>query len=985
MSVKKFKFVSPGVFIDEVDNSQLPGIPEGLGPIIIGRAQRGPGMRPVKVDSFSDFIEVFGSPVPGGRGGDIWRDGNTLSPMYGTYAAQAWLRNNSPLTYIRLLGHEHTNKTTNSGEAGWVTRYTSGASSENPSSVTMAASTNGGAYGLFVCASSSLGTGNHGTGTLAAVWYVGQGSIELSGSARKINLAGNVNKAEVTGTNILINSETSGEAEFRALIKDSDDSIKKNIVFNFNKNSDKYARAVFNTNPTLTNPSVTNTDNVETYWLGETFEKAVTDDIIDPATNLAYSGNDYLAFITALAEDGGTPEWGDRREPASVSKTGWFISQDLRTSAAQGFSPNNRDHTKKLFRIKSLDDGGWANNNIKISIQDIKASTNKDNPYGTFSIVVRHASDNDGSIRVLERFTGLSLNPNSVNYVSKRVGDAYVTWDETEKRYIDKGNYSNNSKFIYVEVESEVDSGQADAALLPFGVYGPPRVKGFSIAHATTKATGVSQLTDPGSAHANPFVEDQNFGSWANSGSYWLVSELSGTNSEPNVNLNFTCSFTFPTFALRSGSDDPTIGSPKSAYFGYDSRQSKAVVQYEKSNGDIARPLPKSIAAASYDETGLESWIFTLDDLTYDGTNATYTSGSRDGNYSLTAHSGSWQTVLDKGFDKFTSPMWGGQDGLNILEPDPFNNTDMNGASEKGNSPFYSVKKAIDSVSDPEVSEFNLASIPGIWDEALTGHLVNTCEDRGDALAVIDLKTGYKTRYEGKSESLGSVDTAVSNLKDRGLNSSYGCAYYPWVQIRDNINGSILWAPPSIAALGTFSSSERRSELWFAPAGFTRGGLTEGSAGVPVVNVRERLTSKNRDKLYEANINPIATFPAEGIVMFGQKTLQVTESALDRINVRRLLIYTKKEISRVSATTLFEQNVRQTWANFLGRVIPFLDDVKARMGLTDYKVVLDESTTTADLIDRNILYAKIYLKPARAIEFIALDFVITNTGAAFED
>jgi phage tail sheath protein FI len=263
--------------------------------------------------------------------------------------------------------------------------------------------------------------------------------------------------------------------------------------------------------------------------------------------------------------------------------------------------------------------------------------------------------------------------------------------------------------------------------------------------------------------------------------------------------------------------------------------------------------------------------------------------------------------------------------------------------------------------------------------------LVNTCEDRGDALAVIDLKTGYKSRYEGTAEALGSVTEAVDNLKDRGLNSSYGCAYYPWVQVRDNINGSIIWAPPSVAALGTFSSSERRSELWFAPAGFTRGGLTEGSAGLPVVSVRERLTSKDRDKLYEANINPIATFPAEGIVMFGQKTLQLTDSALDRINVRRLMIFVKKEISRISATTLFEQNVRQTWANFLGRVIPFLSDVKSRLGLTDYKVVLDETTTTPDLIDRNILYAKIFLKPARAIEFIALDFVITNTGAAFED
>jgi phage tail sheath protein FI len=148
---------------------------------------------------------------------------------------------------------------------------------------------------------------------------------------------------------------------------------------------------------------------------------------------------------------------------------------------------------------------------------------------------------------------------------------------------------------------------------------------------------------------------------------------------------------------------------------------------------------------------------------------------------------------------------------------------------------------------------------------------------------------------------------------------------------------------------------------------------------------RERLTSKNRDDLYEANVNPIATFPSEGIVIFGQKTLQVTPSALDRINVRRLMIFLKKEISRISATILFDQNVPATWNRFLSQVDPFLRSVQSRLGLTDYRVVLDESTTTPELIDRNIMYAKIFLKPARAIEFIALDFVITNTGAGFED
>ena len=152
-----------------------------------------------------------------------------------------------------------------------------------------------------------------------------------------------------------------------------------------------------------------------------------------------------------------------------------------------------------------------------------------------------------------------------------------------------------------------------------------------------------------------------------------------------------------------------------------------------------------------------------------------------------------------------------------------------------------------------------------------------------------------------------------------------------------------------------------------------------------MVNVRERLTSKDRDTLYDANVNPIAQFPAEGIVIFGQKTLQVTPSALDRINVRRLLIFLKRQISTIAATLLFDQNVESTWNRFKGRVGPLLQGVKAGLGLEDYRLILDRTTTTPDLIDRNIMYAKIYLKPTRAIEFIAIDFVITDSGAAFED
>ena len=238
----------------------------------------------------------------------------------------------------------------------------------------------------------------------------------------------------------------------------------------------------------------------------------------------------------------------------------------------------------------------------------------------------------------------------------------------------------------------------------------------------------------------------------------------------------------------------------------------------------------------------------------------------------------------------------------------------------------------------------------------------------------------FKTRVTNNS-----VTDCVNTLSQRGLNTSYGCAYFPWVKIYDDINAKQVWVPPSVVALGTMASTQRVGELWFAPAGFTRGGLSEGSAGLPVLAVSQRLSSKDRDDLYENQVNPIASFPAEGIVIFGQKTLQATPSALDRINVRRLMVYLKKEISRIASRLLFEQNVQATWNRFRGQVEPFLQQVKSGFGLQEYKVVLDATTTTPDLVDRNIMYAKIFIKPAKALEFIAIDFVVTNQGASFDD
>jgi len=958
MPIKSFKFISPGIFINEIDNSQLPKVGAEMGPVIIGRTARGPAMRPVKVNSFSEFVEVFGNPIPGGQGGDIWRDGNYTSPTYAAYAAQAYLRNSNAATIVRLLGADQAALADSAdGKAGWQTKNSIGTKVDNSTGL----ATNGGAYGLFVFASGSGYSGADAAvnGVLAAVWYLATGSITLSGSSR--GFSGN------DSGSALLYSPSGGE--YKAIIKGAASAVSRETSFNFTPSSAKYIRKVFNTNPTLTNSSITDTAQAETYWLGSTYEGHLANVIG------AISGDDGTHAAILGLDSGSVANAANFRTPFQAAQTPWFISQDL--SAASAFQGENMT---KLFKFHTLDAGEDEQKNLKISIADIKASTSVDEPYGSFSVLIRDARDNDNAPVVLERFSSVNLNPNSSRYIGRAVGDQYLTWDDVERTHRVYGNYLNASKFIRVEVNTTVDAGAANPVLLPFGSFGPLRMKSWAY---TSGGVGA-----PSAAPANIWaVGGQGIVQVATASVFLLTGPLT-----VNDGFAFTGSVYYPAIPLRASASAGDLSNPKNAYFGADTTQN-GNNRHDPSYSDAVRMLPLPLSSFALSDSTEYSYMFSLDDVVPSAVGTAnaigvWQSGSRLAGNSWTALSASYTSVLDQGYNRFTVPLHGGFDGLDITEKDPFNNSRALNGSDSTKYAYYSAKRAIDTVSDPEVIEYNLMAMPGIYKESLTSHMVELCESRGDALAVIDLDSGYLSDSEGTTAiagRIGSVSTAISNLRSRGMNSSYGCAYYPWVQINDTISDSLLWAPPSIVALGTFSSSQRKSELWFAPAGFTRGGLTEGSAGVPVIQTRERLTSKNRDDLYEANVNPIASFPSEGIVIFGQKTLQVTPSALDRINVRRLMIYVKKEISRMAATVLFDQNVPATWNRFMSRAEPFLRSVQARLGLSDFRIILDESTTTADLVDRNVMYAKIFLKPARSIEFIALDFVITNSGAGFED
>jgi hypothetical protein len=473
-----------------------------------------------------------------------------------------------------------------------------------------------------------------------------------------------------------------------------------------------------------------------------------------------------------------------------------------------------------------------------------------------------------------------------------------------------------------------------------------------------------------------------------------------------NSPINSTASFLFPALPLRANGTEGGAADPYRTYYGIRPAINATATTHDPDYCDYLRRLPADIDSFAPGSDYEHSFIFTLDDLVINSSTniVTYTSGSWSStdntlttsytspDNTQTDQNGDLGDLLDLGVRQFLMPMWGGFEGWDITEKEPLRD-DLVGdtRNDKTNHLQYTMNKALDAIRDPEVVPANMLVMPGIRRPVMTNRMISIAESRKDVLAIIDLENDYlpaaeRDTADTDANSLGSVKDAVSSLKTRNLNSSYAATFYPWVQVSDNLNASeLVWLPPSVAALGAIGRSQASSELWFAPAGFNRGGLGSlgGSRGPRVLQARQRLDSKERDSLYEVNINPIATFPAEGVVIFGQKTLQADASALDRINVRRLVLYLKSEVSAVARNLLFDQNVESTWNRFKGQVNPLLSDTKARFGLSDYKLILDDSTTTADLIDRNIMYAKIFIKPARAIEYIVVDFVITRTGADF--
>ena len=692
-----------------------------MGPTIIGRFAQGPAMRPHKIRSLAEFVETFGNPIPGASSGDVWREGNKTGPTYAAYAAFAWLNaGEAPVNIFRLLGDEHDqNDASILGSAGWTT--TSPSTTSTAVNPTEAISTNGGAYGLWIIPSGNVGVdASIGTGSLAAVWYM-RGDCALALEGKQVSARLQADIPTTTGSAVMFNAEDSSYT-FQAQILDTSYNALYTTKFNFDRTSQNYIRKVFNTDPILTNTSVVDSSTVKEgkgkYWLGETFESNLFN--ICGASGNSYGMIVPLSSGSFQASSGSiTVGYEDHLEGFKNPESGWYFSQDLGTSYADYAA----ERMTKVFKFHGIDAGEWLQNNIKISIADIKASTNLSNPYGTFTVQLRRASDSDNVPVILEQYTNCNLNPASADYVAAKIGDKYMSFDYSTNRLREYGQYNNQSSFIRIEMNPSVENGTADPEVLPFGVFGPVRPTGIQLranegnqahtAQAINKLynldanLGVSGANVKGSSFMcfdKDFIASYGATDGVDGvnrdrhGPKSWISHETGSTSVPQ----YTASFEFPRTLFRVSASDGGIGDPKDAYFGLQTGVTHTDVSFDPGYGDYLRRLPAgygqvdTITGPPTDRA--YSWVFSLDDVSaLHGGVAFFQSGSRRSQDSITALSSSYKQVLTEGYDRFTSPLYGGFDGWDIYEAEPLANARISSTdTQYTNYAYNTVKRAID-------------------------------------------------------------------------------------------------------------------------------------------------------------------------------------------------------------------------------------------------------------------------------------------------
>jgi len=974
---------SPGVTTREIDlSAPATTSPSGTPAGVIGTSLRGPAFVPVVVGSFQSFVTRFGES-----------DGEKFGPL----AMAQWLSNARAGAFVKVLGIGDGNKRANSGvNAGKVTNSGFVVGSQQVQSTgdlgTNAYSfgiNNGRAYflnafmsesaGSTVFSSAGIQTSAKAVPVMRGVLFTPQG-VQLSLSSSNIVAHRNVLSASSIMTSIVGHStgtvNVAGGAQTFVLFLSghkSTDAYPNVLTASFDPTAPNYFANVFNTDATKT----------------------------ETAGHLLYASYDFyprVAVISAASLDtsGQTDNVSSGLiETAFLAKGNTFNSGTVVAPNFENFedrfktafgpyitSQNFGGKIYNLFKVLARDDGAYANTTFKVSISDIAASSDPTSEYGTFTLSVRQFDDTDINPVVLESFSGLSLNPGSTRYIGKMIGDlnTYFDFDRVAgaQKLTIEGNYPNMSNYIRVQIHDDVTNQEVPANSLPVGFRGHYHLvtSGSGITDATTVNSASNFVQPPTPYRLNVSTGTGNTKT-ATTQLYWgvqteVVDQIADPNSGVGIsNTSVSLTKYFPNF--HTDFQNPWVGDNEGTLdangvvFDAD-RFNRNRFTLEKvqviQNGTTLLPDVNLWASASYKRDGVADTGYRF----------------------VSVDAGDFADLTTRRYLKYTTLVQGGFDGLNIFDREKSKMTtvavkrEMDYPTTQFGSAGPTVaayRKAVDILAEKSDVDIQLLAIPGIRNPGVTDYAIDAVEGRFDALYLMDIEEkDVNDLVVSGSGVEPSVSLTSLSLRNRRLDTSFAAAYYPDVIMTDPSTRTNVVVPPSVAVLGAFGLNDALAYPWFAPAGFTRGALAS------VSEIQVKLNRDNLDTLYSSNINPIVAVPGTaGPVVYGQKTLLSRASALDRVNVRRLLIEIRRRVRNVANLIIFEPNREATLARFSSLVDPILKQIQAQQGVERFKVKIDTSTTTQADVENNTIRGQIYLQPTRSLEFINLDFVVANQGA----
>ena len=1070
-------FRSPGFFEREIDASQrqteIVGVPAG----IVGTAEKGPAFIPVTVGSMTDFVNKFG---------------NTDPERFGPYAVEAFLNNRTALTYIRVLGagaNETATDIQNTQNKGLVVnagfrlepKDDEGARAFVAAGQTFAsASADGGVQ--FLLARHSV------SGALDYSYPIFQDnpSYDLTTNRTdKVDLVRGVIFA-ATGSRVQIlniGEEWSGQLDQIAILK-NESSHPANLCFALAISSSDGA--------SFTNEFVTQAGagvRIVTASLNPTHKSYISNVLnTDP---LRFEEEKHLLYLDFAVEDelASVDYLESDCAVAIASGSGLSVTSQLSGGEEQALSVFGRFDTRfttpksptvisqpygkqeiDLFHFETLSDGAYGNDKVKITIANLKASTNENYPYASFEVQVRRFDDSDLDQQVLESYPGCVLDPDSENFVGRKIGDfkARYNFDATnaaEKRIIVTGRYPNVSNFVRVVIDDAVYDKTIPRNACPFGFKGIPVLKtsdsmtdeltnALSLDNVTfgtaTAATG-ARLWASGSRGRDAITgsivpplplrykvtRGQSVDGWFSGypGELELVDKRlnwgvkfekapetgSLGNANRDVNASSVANPLVASYMKMQGLAKigaVVTGSGADAFNANKFTLARVVLAGTGSTvanffGNLTGSAQEHMLEAAYIRNGIpDSKDYSVMDPDLDGY----------GRITLASLVQSAAVKFNRftPFTAFNIPVYGGFDGVNILNKDMYYMNDRasstdDASSAKGltgmaaagfsasdlglasnpagtgrrNNNIASYKEAATIITDPTATTINILAIPGIRDSFVTDHAAERTQAYSMAIYLMDIPsysefpsrlflTEDRSVIASASNAFPDVRETAEAFESRVFDNNYTAAYFPDVYMTDRRLGSKVRVPASVAAISALAYNDSVAYPWFAPAGFNRGGLDA------VSNTDVRLTAGDRDSLYDARINPIANFSDGSFVIFGQKTCQLAQSALDRVNVRRMLLELKRQVVSVADKLLFEPNTPDTRARFINSVTPLLATIQAQQGIESFKVVMDDTNNSLEDVENNRLNGRIVIVPTRAIEFIAIDFIITNSGVDFQ-